>query len=258
MKILLLGAEHRAARELSALLEPSGFELQSIELPSLEEALPEAILEETARATPDVVFFSPTVPLHRLFFRRRLHLIDAASKLCAALPRENVVLIHLSNARVYDGKLERAYSEQDRPVPVGDFAKVWRRWEVVIEKQFSQHLILRPSWILQHEGVYLSSELQQVIGDHGAPDKVPNARSNPMSPEDVARMVLALIKQIEVGANNYGVFHIGGSEVLSSTRVLEKLAPESYLRVDEHRPALNYELNCQKILNAFGIQSRVW
>lgn len=258
MNVLLLGANHRVAKELNALLSESSLTIESIALPSLENPVRPELLDRISTVLPAVVVFTPEIPVSRLSFRRRLHLIDAVKKICSAVPTTNKAFVHLSSSLVFDGRQERAYSEEDKPSPRSDLAKVWRRWETIVQAQFSQHIVLRPSWLLGADGAYISSEVKQALGYHAAPDKVVDATGNPVAPAELARVIEAIIRQIQTGASNYGVFHIGSKEPLSTARVLERVAPESYLRVDDKSGPFNFELNCQKILNSFGIQRRAW
>ncbi len=258
MNVLLLGAEHRVAQELSGLLGESRIGYRQIELPSFDESLSDTLISEIAGTQCDVVAFTPQIPLSRLSFRRRLHLVDVVKTLCAAISRSNIPFLHLSSASVYDGRSKHAYSELDKPSPASDMAKVWHRWEAIVRKHFQKHIILRPGWLLGRDRSYLSSEVKQALGDHAAPDLVAQATGTPVAPEEVARVMFAILKQLEMGARNFGVFHVASKDVLSSARMLERIAPDSYLNIDVQSKVLNYELDCQKILRNFGIQQRSW
>ncbi len=256
--MLLLGAEHKVAIELASMLSRSSFSCRRIALPNLAESIDAELLAEIGSSAPDAVFFAPEVPTQRLSFRRRLHLVESVKKLCQVIPRRNIPVVHLSSALVYNGRLGRAYTEQDKPSPASDLAKVWRRWETLVQNQFKSHIIIRTAWLLGRDHGYLPSEIQQGIGYHAAPDKVVAARSNPVSPAELARVVYAILLQTDAGARNFGVFHVGGKEVISSKLLLEKLAPDSYLTIDDSGEELNFEVDCRKVRNSFGIQRRPW
>ena len=258
MNVLLLGAEHRVARELVALLPETGCTVETIDLPGLDEPVSAELIDRIEAVVADLVVFTPQIPLSRLSFRRRLHLVDAVKKLCVAVADRSKPFIHISSALVFDGKLSRAYREDDKPSPRSDLAKVWRRWETIVQGQFDRHIVLRAAWLVGRNEGYISSELKQALGYHAAPDKVPDAAGNPIAPMELARVIEAIIRQIQTGADNFGVFHIGSKEVISSARLLESTAPESYLRIDDQQNALNFELDCQKMLNNFGVQKRSW
>ncbi|MFK8020280.1 MAG: sugar nucleotide-binding protein [Pseudomonadales bacterium] len=258
MNVLLLGAEHRVARELVALLPEIGCTVESVDLPGLDESLNAELIGRVGAAVADLVVFTPQIPLSRLSFRRRLHLVDVVKKLCVAVAGKNKPFIHVSSALVFDGKLSRAYREDDKPSPRSDLAKVWRRWETIVQSQFDKHVVLRAAWLLGRNEAYISSELKQTLGYHAAPDKVLEAIGNPISPVELARVIAAIIRQIQTGAENFGVFHVGSKEAISTARVLESVAPESYLRIDDQQNALSFELDCQKMLNNFGVQKRAW
>lgn len=258
MNILLLGADHIVAVQLSKRLSKAGLYFTGIKLPRLDQPLQEELLSEISDCHADLVFFSPSMPVSRLSFRRRLHLVDVVKKLCAAVKKRDTTFIYLSTSQVYDGKLDRAYHEDDRTVPGTDLAKVWQRWESIVQRQFKKALILRPGWLLGGSQSMLSSEIKQAVGFHAAPDRLPQAKGNPIMPAELARVIMAILQQIETGARNYGIYHIAGKDVLSTSGVLKRISPESYLHVDEQSDLLNYELECQKIRDAFGIQQRAW
>jgi len=223
LNVLLLGADHTVAEHLGKRLDKVGLAFSRIPLPALDEVVSDKLLQEISAVGSDVVFFSPKMPVRRLSFRRRLHLVDTVKKICAAVAKRDATFIYLSTSQVYDGKLNRAYIEEDRTVPGTDLAKVWRRWETIVQRQFKKSIILRPGWLLGGGESVLSSEIKQAVGFHAAPDRLPQAKGNPIAPAELARVVLAMLQQIATGARNYGVFHIAGKEVLSTTGVLQRV-----------------------------------
>ena len=258
MKVLIIGATHPVAKQLTEFLNEAGIQTVDVVLPEKAYAMANMQFAEHLLNGVDMLFLSPHMPKERLSFRRRLQLVDVIKRVCHMAKRSDIPCVHLSHLGVYDGRADRAYNENDKPSPNSHEAKIWRRWEVHVQHSFSQCIVLRPGWLLERNGQYLSSELKQTFGYHSAPDKVPYTRGNPISPFDIGRIIFAIMRQLDQGAEASGIFHFSGKDVFSSAQLLQKLAPESYLSIDESVPALNYELDCKKILNAFGVQRRHW
>ncbi len=258
MKVLIIGAAHPVAQQLASFLSKAEIQSVGVDLPEKTSAMVNMQFATHLLNDVDMLFLSPHMPKDRLSFRRRLQLVDVIKRACQLAKHSEIPCIHLSHLAVYDGRIDRSYNENDKPNPNSHEAKIWRRWEVHVLRSFSRSVVLRPGWLLERDGQYLSSELKQIFGYHSAPDKVPYTRGNPNTPMDVARVVFAMLRQLAQGSDAQGVFHYSGKDVFSSAQLLQKLAPESYLSIDESVPALNYELDCKKVLNTFGVQRRHW
>ena len=93
----------------------------------------------------------------------------------------------------------------------------------------------------------------------------------PTPASDVARVLMAIAQQVSCERRNWGTYHYTAKEAVSRQKLLtmiieevnkyrtepqQEMSPEPEL-APAPRP-LNLQLNCQKILENFGVQQRPW
>jgi len=93
-------------------------------------------------------------------------------------------------------------------------------------------------------------------------------RGQPVSVRDLARVVTAVIQQIDCGAEVWGTFQYAGAEEINLYELGLAIAglpgiPEDIRVVDEvpgwgHLEPVNTTLICTKIRNTFGIKQVPW
>jgi dTDP-4-dehydrorhamnose reductase len=99
-------------------------------------------------------------------------------------------------------------------------------------------------------------------------------RGNPTPVDDAARVILAVLKQLDCQTPLWGTFHYGGQEattslalgqaVLSEARnvrsnLLEDITAQAHAaRPDAVEEPQHAVLACKKILHTFGIKPRAW
>ncbi|MGI9289166.1 MAG: sugar nucleotide-binding protein [Pseudomonadales bacterium] len=266
MKLLLVGCEHRVSQALTTRLDAPEFDLLTLTSAELERIEFKSLFVNKASKRPDAIISTPTINSANLSFRRRLQLTDVYKKLCAFAKEHSLPLLHLSNLRVFDGSQSQAYTEQDKPQPRGVEAQVWRRWETLVQKQVAQHIIIRPSWVLTPESEQLASELLLLAAAEVDAGSLLQARVNPTSAEDMARVLDAILRQLWAGARAWGIYHYGGMETTDTKKLLDNMQKNvrvphhhiTQLSIAEQENELNACVDCHKILYAFGIQQHPW
>ncbi len=99
-------------------------------------------------------------------------------------------------------------------------------------------------------------------------------RGNPTPVDDAARVILAVLKQLDCQAPLWGTYHYGGQEattalalgqaVLSEARVfrsllLDEVKPQAHAsRPDAADEPQHAVMACKKILHTFGVKPRAW
>lgn len=190
---------------------------------------------------------------------------------CGAL---SIPLIHLSTDHLFNGHYASGYSEDDEVSPLGVFGESKRQGEELLRQYQPKHIILRVSWIFSDRGEnYLLRTLDKartLVAIETADDR----QGCPTSAADVARVILAIIKQLDNGADAWGTYHYCGAEVttryrfteaiLAGARQYEELKTTSLVPVSSKalhsevdRPASSV-LKCRKLLSTFGIRQRPW
>ncbi len=206
--------------------------------------------------------------------RRSARQERAVERLAELCQYHDIVLLQPSSYRVFDGSRATAYSEKDEPVPLGLRGQALLRIEQSVRASCPRHILLRFGWLLDEtpEGL-LGRFLQRVEQDQEllmADDR----RGNPTPVDDAARVILAVLKQLDCQVPLWGVYHYGGHEastplalgqaILGEARNRSELpgrevgAQAHAARSDAAEEPQNAVLACKKIFNTFGIKPRAW
>lgn len=198
----------------------------------------------------------------------------AVERLAELCQHHAISLLQPSSYRVFDGSRAMAYGEKDEPLPLGGRGQALWRIEQSVRATCPRHVLLRFGWLLDEspEG-WLGRFLARAEGDEPlflADDR----RGNPTPVDDAARVILAVLKQLDCQAPLWGTYHYGGHEaatslalgqaVLSEARRLHPgLAEEVVAQAHAACPDTGQEpqhavLACKKILHTFGIKPRAW
>ncbi|MGB0733822.1 MAG: dTDP-4-dehydrorhamnose reductase [Pontibacterium sp.] len=197
--------------------------------------------------------------------------VENLAQVCGDL---SIPMIHLSSDFVFDGHYESAYLETDDVTPLGVYGQSKWQGEEALRRRLPQHIVLRVSWIFSRKGDNFVTrtldrartrlELRAVSDRHGCPTAA----------SDVARVILAMLKQIHCGAEVWGTYHYSGAEpttrysfckeIITQAMSFEQLVTEKLSAVtaeqykkEVQRPSSSI-LDCRKILNTFGIRQRPW
>jgi dTDP-4-dehydrorhamnose reductase len=197
-----------------------------------------------------------------------------ASILASACNRLSIPLLHLSSDYVFDGRYAGGYSEDDEVSPLGVLGRSKWAGEEAIRADLAQHLILRVSWVFSARGDnYLLRTLEQARYEPVI-DAVDDRRGCPTSADDVARVVVAILRQLTCGIDVWGTYHYCGAEITScygfSEAILAAARQYETLAVQELRAVASTDcaaaahctvssvLKCRKLLTTFGIRQRPW
>ncbi|TWI50840.1 dTDP-4-dehydrorhamnose reductase [Pseudomonas duriflava] len=197
--------------------------------------------------------------------------VERLAELCQhyALP-----LIQPSSYRIFDGGRTSAYSEKDDANPLGVRGQALWTIEQSVRALCPRHILLRLGWLLDESSQgWLDRFLRRVsLGERLC--LADDRRGSPTPVDDAARVILAIIKQLDCAAPLWGTYHYGGVEAVTQLTlghaILAEagalmLLPEARLEAQAHTQAENAAeepqnavLTCKKILNTFGIKPRNW
>ncbi|WP_032626546.1 sugar nucleotide-binding protein [Pseudomonas syringae] len=214
-------------------------------------------------------FQAETVSEARLNSQERS--VERLAELCQ---HHNITLLQPSSYRVFDGSRATAYSEKDEPVPLGLRGQALLRIEQSVRATCPQHLLLRFGWLLDDSP-------DGVLGRFLTRAKLPqellmadDRRGNPTPVDDAARVIIAVLKQLDCESPLWGTYHYAGHEattplalgqaILTEAQLLHPLAIESPTAqahaagADASDEPQHGVLACKKILHTFGIKPRAW
>lgn len=195
-------------------------------------------------------------------------------KLARACGDLSIPMVHISSDFVFDGHYDSGYREDDEVSPLGVYGDSKWLGEEALRQVLPQHIILRVSWVFSETGNNFVTRTLEGARTQLEICAVNDRIGCPTAASDVARVVLAMLKQIHNGAEAWGTYHYCGGEVsnrysfckeiISLAMGYEELAMEKLTAVsasqfsnEVQRPGSSV-LECKKLLNTFGIHQRPW
>lgn len=194
----------------------------------------------------------------------RHRLLDIPQVLAERAARDDIAMFQLSSCYVFDGRKQRPYIASNPGNPLGVMGQCQWQCEQMLRATLSRHLILRVGWSLRRFCEKLITEAEPGEPVH----MTGRCKGQPLAVWDLARVVVAIVQQLDCGAEAWGTYQYAGQETVSlyqlGLEIAEQLDPESRpLLVDEtaswnELEPVNAVLNCQKVRHTFGIQQQSW
>lgn len=273
MRILILDDNSQVGSALLELLGGvSGVECRVLTARLLETSL-EGVAQRIQIFAPHYVINSYTVDqahtdegLGRAHLRL-VKLVCQESRTCDA------VMIHLSSALVFDGTRGQPFSEADKPRPRRAPGRRLVELERIVERYCGRFVILRTGWIF---GPNPNSHFVRFLERIERGERITLRRGvlgAPASSSDVARVIWAMIQQLDCGADCWGIYHYASGDSASSREFAETVITlaSQYGEIDADHMRLVESVNsgswsiavqpmlkCNRILNDFGIKQRPW
>lgn len=197
--------------------------------------------------------------------------VERLAELCQ---HHQIRLLQPSSYRVFDGVRATAYSEKEEPQPLGVRGQALWRFEQHVRAICPRHVLLRFGWLLDDSANGLLGRFLLRAAEDSPLLLADDRRGNPTPVDDAARVIIAVLKQLDCQTPLWGTYHYGGHEattslalgqaVLSEARnfrsnLIEELSPQAHsARVDAAEEPQHAVLSCKKILHTFGIKPRAW
>lgn len=273
-KILITDAASALGRALEHELEREQCKLYSPDINELNWLDGAAVLEYIALLEPDIVIntfaWDETLTLEQqaLFPRVAGNVALACAPLAGKLA---VPLLHFSSYKVFAADSKSSHSEKDIPAPAGPVGQAFFAAEQAIEHSSAKAIILRLGWVIGSYGDNHLTRLLNSIQNQQAIHLNVRLRGAPTVLSDVARVAVALVKQIACGADNWGVMHYCSGDALNEAefgeQLVQLLAQQQLLAQDANFTLLDQPagdepssavLGCRRIRDGFGVQARAW
>ncbi|WP_417502847.1 SDR family oxidoreductase [Marinobacter sp.] len=176
-----------------------------------------------------------------------------------------IALFQLSSCYVFDGRKQSGYLASNPGQPVNELGSWQWESEQALRTLLPRHIILRTGWSLSRFIRKVQRSTAAANETLTLPDK---CVGQPVSVVDLARVMTAIIQQLDCGAEVWGTFQYAGAEEISLYELGLAIAglpgiPEDLHIVDDMPSwgALepqNTTLICTKIRNTFGIKQLPW
>lgn len=175
-----------------------------------------------------------------------------------------MALFQLSSCYVFDGRKQSGYITSNPGQPVNELGNWQWECEQALRGLLPRHIILRTGWSLGRfiRKVHESTRAGEVLALPG------RWVGQPVAVRDLARVMAAVMLQLDCGAEVWGTYQYAGAEEISLYELGLAIAglpgiPEG-MRVVDQVPAwanlepMNTTMICTKIRNTFGIKPLPW
>ena len=198
-------------------------------------------------------------------------LTQTAKNLAEHCATADIPVIHFSSYTIFGADSRGTHSEKDVAAPLGETGQAFVQAEGFITSQVARHIVLRLSWVI---GAYGDNLLTRLLSAYLAGASVSvnrRLRGAPTPLADVARVTVAIIKQVSCGADNWGVMHYCSSDACTqdefAEQLLQMLIQQQLLTAEPRLTLIDEEpdnepmsaiLGCRRVRDYFGVQARSW
>jgi dTDP-4-dehydrorhamnose reductase len=272
--LLIVGAQGQLGYEVDVLARDQGFVVAALDSSQLDILDASAVAAALARYKPQFVINAAAT----LRAPEQTPAAFAVNTRGAAILAESChaagcVMIHVTCVEVFAGDQIEPYAEDHEVSPQTTYAKSKLQGEELVRSALPSHIIVRTGWLFSARSGGFVRELLEKAREQDVIQVTDGLLGDPTPAADLARVILAMIKQLDSGATCWGTYHYSASEsiswfgfvesVIAAARQyadisLERLDAVPHSQLDQHSRTINSRLNCDKILSAFGIHQRTW
>jgi dTDP-4-dehydrorhamnose reductase len=279
MRIAVTGKQGQVAQSLAEIGPGRGVEIVLVGRPELDLQDISTVHEAIAGARPDVIVSAAayTAVDKAESEREAAFAVNAAGAeaVANAASRLGVPVIHLSTDYVFDGSLDRPYTEADEIGPTSVYGASKLEGERLVASTTSNHVILRTAWVYSPFGNNFVKTMLRLGETRAELGVVSDQVGCPTSALDIAEAVIAAAKRVgsDPSPDLRGVFHLTGAGEASWADFAEHVfksaeaagrAPVKVNRITTadyptpaRRPA-NSRLSGERLQQQYGIRLPEW
>lgn len=282
LRILLLGKYGQLGWELHRTLSPLG-EITALDYPEIDLSNPEQARRCVQAVQPDIIVnASAYTAVDRAESEPELAAaINATTPgvLAEEAVAQRAALIHYSTDYVFDGSLNRPYTEEDLPNPLGVYGQSKLEGEQAIQRVSGSYLILRTSWVYSLRRDSFVTKVLSWSRQGSTLRVVTDQISNPTWARMLAETTSLLLMQ--AGSDNLdwfqdvtGLYHLAGSGYSSrmewAQAILRYDPDPDGQTIREILPSITADfptlarrplfsaLNCDRFTRTFGLRLPDW
>lgn len=270
MKVLILGVDCSLGRQLSTWLESRGQEVLGLTLSKCHWRSERQVKKVLRTLAADHVVDARMLALMELAQVPDDRQQERSGWVARSCHLKSMPLLFVSSARVFSGQLDRPYSEEDYPDGFSLLSAGLQGAEAAVRERCEKHIVLRLGAVHSADAGSLLANTVKKVTAQEIQVVCSREKEFSISDQDAARVISGVLDQVNVGAQNWGIFHYCGKEAatrfelcssviaqLEQLGALEK-GTATLLRADKSAAALHLGLSCQKITDAFAIQQMPW
>jgi len=285
MKLLLVGAESQVGRALVSFLAEQQISVEHLgTTQALATPLSQLAKQYAGTALEFVVNVDHIDGFHteghtqKELEERHVLLPQQLAKLAEEL---EIPILQLSDYQVFNGNSDQPYREVDEPNSQTLYGVTRWQGELSVQRFAHRVVILRVGTLFCEQGHNLLVDLLKQWQQGEARELSTLLQFSPTSPNDIARVIHAILQQLACHAAVWGVYHYCSADIATPYDFAEVLlaARTQFIGVENEiciKPVqtaipknknrsrspsampMNTVLVCEKILNTFGIRQRPW
>ena len=194
---------------------------------------------------------------------------EAAGAVARAAKRAGALTVQVSTNEVFDGELDRPYTEDDPTNPINPYGASKLLGERLVAEASPRHLVVRTAWIFSRDSGFptrIRAAADRVAAQGSPLRVVADEWGNPTPAEWLASAIVRLVALERAGGASSGVYHAAGQppttrlgwaeSVLAEHAVsIEPIALADYLRDSRVPPRAVLDTGR---LTALGIGPAAW
>lgn len=175
-----------------------------------------------------------------------------------------IAMLQLSSSYVFDGRKQNAYIASNPGQPFGQLGNWQWECEQAVRTILPRHILLRTGWGL---GRFIQ-KLKTTAQSNAVVELSSRNVGQPVGCRDLARVIVAIVQQLDCGAEVWGTYQYAGAEEISQYElglaIMSMPEMPEAVRVVDKAPAWaslelqNATLGCTKIRNTFGVKQVPW
>lgn len=271
MKVLVVAIDGQVRSKLESQLAVRGHLFESVGNEWLQSTDTEVKSALSLAITDDIDLVVNALSFELLQLQADAGLVERLALLVDACEQASIPLIQLSSSQVFDGVDGGRHREVEPMVPASRLGALLCRMEELVRHGCQQHIIIRTGPVFSSVGDNLLTSIIRGFR-RGEVLVLSNIGSScPIHARDLARVISAIIDQLSCGAEPWGTYHYCSSDPASSYLFAETVLAVVTQYTEAFDQPLRLEsvdtvdagwcwplLNCEKILNTFGIKQLPW
>jgi dTDP-4-dehydrorhamnose reductase len=131
--------------------------------------------------------------------------VDGIQNICEIAKEKDAKLIHISDARIFDGNNNDEYTEFDTPNPETVYGKSKLESEKIIQANLEKYFILRTAWLYGKFGTTFVSTLFKLISKKTSKIEIVDDETG--SPTYTKDLVDGIFRIVSLNSTRYGIYN---------------------------------------------------
>ena len=264
--VLIFGGRGMLGSDLATVCAESGYDVRVCDVPEFDLTNAAQVRDAVGQAEAVINCAAYTDVDGAEEHRDVAHRVngEAVGQLGAVARERGKWVLHFSTDFVFDGRLDRPYTEADTPHPINEYGKSKMAGERLLVQSGCRHCIVRLEWMYGSRGNNFVRKLVQRARTHERLRVVDDQIGSPTATTEVAKMACELL-----GQRAEGLFHFASAGYVSRFNMAEFVFDRLSLRAallpcrstDYPAPAerpLNSRFDCSRIRAALAHPIRPW